>query len=130
MRSISPKHNEELQRRSAHAILRDRLPEDWAAMIAKLPLEVRPMVGRIVWWDWFSMRLVPHRWHHLDQYLKHCQTLPSDEAVIAALIAMGYPQKRAENRVKVNPREDISATKGATGYRRTSPPSGDRTATP
>ena len=69
MRWISPKHNEELKRRSAHAILRDRLPEDWAAMIAELPLAIRPMVGRIVWWDWFSERLVPHRWHHLDQYL-------------------------------------------------------------
>lgn len=99
MRSISPKHNEELQRRSAHAILRDRLPEDWAAMIAELPLAIRPMVGRIVWWDWFSERLVAHRWHHLDQYLKHCRVLPGDEELVAALVSIGYPLKRATKRV-------------------------------
>lgn len=130
MRTISPKHNEELQRRSAHAILRDRLPEEWAAMIGELPASIRPMVGRIVWWDWFSMRLVPHRWHHLDQYLKHCQILPTDEEVIAALVSIGYPLKRATSRVKVNPRERRCATKVATGCPPTSPTSGESTATP
>jgi hypothetical protein len=98
-------------------------------MVLALPLAIRPMVGRIIWWDWFSMRLVPHRWHHLDQYLKHCRTLPPDEEVIAALVGMGYPQKRADNRVRLSPREDSCATKGATGYRLTSPTSGGSIAT-
>ena len=106
MRLISPKHHLELQRKTAHAILRDRLPEEWVEQLNKLPRTIRPIVARIVWWDWFSMRLVPVRWHHLDQYLTHCQTPPPDEEVIAGLVSVGYPVIRAKKRVNVSPRED------------------------
>ena len=128
MRKISAKHRVELLRKSAHAMLRDRLPEQWVEEINNLPETVRPATARIVWWDWFSMRLVPDRWNHLDQYLTEDRVIPPDNEVIAALMALGYPHQRALKRVYVNPREDICATKGATGYPPTSPTSGGSTA--
>lgn len=105
MRTISPKHAEELTRREAHNKLKAKSPEQWVREIAQLPATVRPVVGRIIWWDWFSMRLVPERCPLLDPYLKFCNTLPSDEEVIAALVQIGYPKRRATERVTVKQRD-------------------------
>lgn len=62
------------------------LPARWAA-------------ARIVWWDFFSNRLVGDRWPHLDRMLLHRDEVEAG-VLVDALVAVGYPRPRAESRTK------------------------------
>lgn len=81
--------------------LREVSPQEWVLRIAKLPSKLHPVVSCIVWWDWFSERLVPDRWPHMDQYLpfREHDDIPAIE-IIEALVQIGYPQRKAELRMK------------------------------
>jgi hypothetical protein len=137
MRSISPKHQLELDRREARKKLSEKSPETWVEEIERLPQAIRPVVGRIVWWDRFGERVVTERCNLFDKYLKFCKTIPPDAEIIAGLIAIGYSPKKASNRVKPpkprekrrKPVEQNSETKGASVSPPTSPKNGETIAT-
>lgn len=137
MRSRSPKHQLELDRRAALKELTEKSPETWVEEIERLPEAIRPVVGRIVWWDRVGDRLMSERCSLFDKYLKFCKTIPSDPDIIAGLVKIGYSPHQASKRVKPpKPREKRrkskaknSETKVATGCPQTSPPSGATTAT-
>ena len=44
-------------------------PETWREKLMALPQKIRSAVARIIWWDFFSQRLVKNRWHHIDDLL-------------------------------------------------------------
>ena len=82
--------------------LREVSPQEWVLRIAKLPKRLHAVISCIVWWDWFSERTVSERWNHMDQYLPFREHDPdiSVEELIEALVKIGYPQRKAELRMK------------------------------
>ena len=95
--------------------LKSRMPDEWARQIKKLTIPYLPMpafgvtdmhiraqVACIVWWDFFGYRLVPQRWPHLDIYVNKQYVWLPREVMIEGLVILGYPQKWAEARIKVN----------------------------
>ena len=82
--------------------LRNKTPESWAEEVRKLPKEIRPMVGRIIWWDYFGGRNSEDRWNHLDEYLVFVdEPVFSDKELALALQQCGYTKQRAEYRVGI-----------------------------
>ena len=69
-----------------------------------LPPCVQKPVARIVWWDYFSTRIVAERWPHLDKLI-HCpngEVLEeiSSQEMRAALVKVGYTAEKAALRIK------------------------------
>jgi hypothetical protein len=85
-------------------------------LINKLPKAHRPIVGRIVWWDGFSQRLVGKRTTAFDHWLVFA---PEPEhvwqEVVQSLVKVGYPEDIATRKVRpkfqkpVNKKEVSSA---------------------
>ena len=85
----------------AYKALEKVRPSEWVRRIDGLDEYLRDPVACILWWDFFSMRLVGERWPHLDKYLPFHEhpEIPTD-AIVEALIAIGYPPSRAALRMK------------------------------
>lgn len=79
--------------------LRKRSPEQWAEAVMAVAEEVRPEVGRIVWWDYFSNRTVPERWAHLDEYLAGPWRTSDLGKVLKGLLVVGYTKSQAKYRL-------------------------------
>lgn len=80
--------------------LRTVKPREWKQRISKLqPPEVRPVVGRIVWWDFFGDRTVADRVDEFDPWLKFDRTDAPAAAIRKGLLAIGYPEHRATQRI-------------------------------
>jgi hypothetical protein len=80
------------------AVLRKRTPEEWVERINALPTEIIPHAARLVWWDWFALRMVSKRWPHLDAFLKFNTQEVEFTPLCEALITLGYPDGIARNR--------------------------------
>lgn len=78
-------------------------PAEWRARLMTVEPPARYACARIIWWEFFSMRLVPERWGHIDMMLKRRDEVPNEE-LVEALIAVGAPRAWAEKRVVIKPR--------------------------
>jgi hypothetical protein len=76
------------------------LPAEWRARLMTVTPPARYACARIVWWEFFSMRLVPVRWPHIDKMIAHREEV-EDKALIEALITVGAPRAWAEKRIIV-----------------------------
>ena len=75
-------------------------PATWRALVDNVPAEYQCEVAHIVWWDWFSGRLVAERWPHLDRYLKKpVWNKPTNEELVRGLMLCGYSHKHAVSRI-------------------------------
>ena len=79
------------------------LPAEWAERLLLVPTPARYAVARIVWWEFFSMRLVPARWAEIDDLIAQRDEV-TDEALVEALVMVGAPRAWAEKRIIVRPR--------------------------
>jgi len=79
------------------------LPTEWAERLLAVPTPARYAVARIVWWEFFSMRLVPARWAEIDDLIAQRDEV-ADDALIDALVMVGAPREWAEKRIIVRPR--------------------------
>jgi len=78
-------------------------PAEWLARLMTVEPPARYSCARIVWWEFFSMRLVPDRWGHIDMLLKRRDEVPND-VLVEALVAVGAPRAWAEKRVIIKAR--------------------------
>ena len=78
-------------------------PAEWAERLLAVPTPARYAVARIVWWEFFSMRLVPVRWPEIDDLIAHREEV-EDKELIEALLLVGAPRVWAEKRIIVRPR--------------------------
>jgi len=92
--------------------LRKRSPEEWRSLVLQVPSDIRAYVARLIWWDWFANRPVPDRWPHLDEFLNvpYSQLMweranpelvkePDSNEIFHILLAMGYPESTAIQRI-------------------------------
>ena len=87
--------------------LRVRLPEEWAEKVKTLVERLRAAAARIIWWDYFSNRMVSDRWDHLDEYLNAPGEPISPKELSEALQQCGYSKKKANSRAGyIEPKND------------------------
>jgi hypothetical protein len=89
------------------ARLRKIDPREWRSRIMELPVRMQVFVAQIVWWDYFSDKLVPNRWFELDLWINaHPGTFrgemwPSSEEMVDALVSIGYEERTALRRLNM-----------------------------
>jgi hypothetical protein len=83
-------------------VMTNKTPDQWAAEIAALPLEItlKRAAARIIWWDHFADRNTTERWNHLDQWLGYDGAEYDDFVLRMALVQLGYTEAEAAKRVK------------------------------
>ena len=79
------------------------LPAEWAERLLSVPTPARYAVARIIWWEFFSMRLIPQRWPDIDDLIAHREEV-EDTVLIESLLLVGAPRHWAEKRIIVRPR--------------------------
>ena len=86
------------------AAAKGRTPEAWRLAIDGISdMTVRIHAACIVWWDYFGSRPASSAWTHLDEYKSAWKAdLRADpKRVRKALMQIGYPERLAERRVKI-----------------------------
>ena len=78
-------------------------PTEWRERLMRVNAPARYAAARIIWWEFFSERLIPVRWGHIDMLLKN-RTEVTDPVLVDALVEVGAPREWAERRVVVKPR--------------------------
>lgn len=81
-----------------------RTPEAWRAAIDGISdRTVRIHAACVVWWDYFGSRPASSAWTHLDEYKAawRADRGADRKSVRKALMQIGYPERLAERRVKV-----------------------------
>ncbi len=81
-----------------------RTPEAWREAIDGISdRTVRIHAACIVWWDYFGSRPASSAWTHLDEYKAawRADRSADPKSVRKALMQIGYPERLAERRVKV-----------------------------
>jgi hypothetical protein len=70
--------------------------------IGKLPLAHQAILGRIVWWDWWSGVTVANRINDFDHWLAERAPTeePPKEELIRSMMTLGYTEKSAQQRFK------------------------------
>jgi hypothetical protein len=74
---------------------------EWADKVEKLEERIRGPVARMIWWDFFSGKLVGNRWSSLDRYIPGPRNQEEDwtaEELCNGLVACGYPRLEATRR--------------------------------
>jgi len=75
-------------------------PKEWRAAVETIEDKgIRAAVARIVWWDFFSKRLIPNRWPHLDKYLDGDYVKLDKEILKCGLYQAGYSPWHAHQRL-------------------------------
>jgi len=71
--------------------------EQWITAINSFPAEVRPILGRIIWWDICSddKQSTPLFKEWIDSTLPD----PSDEVIVAAFMELGFTEAWAKKRI-------------------------------
>jgi len=98
------------------AAAKERTPEAWRQAVDGISdRTVRIHAACVVWWDYFGSRPASSAWTHLDDYKAawRADRSADPKSVRKALMQIGYPERLAERRVKIEePVElDIAATK-------------------
>ena len=81
-----------------------RTPEAWRQAIDGISdRTVRIHAACIVWWDYFGSRPASSAWTHLDEYKAawRADRSADPKSVRKALMQIGYPERLAERRVKI-----------------------------
>ena len=81
-----------------------RTPDEWRQAIDGISDKtVRIHAACIVWWDYFGSRPASSAWTHLDEYKSawRADRGADPKSVRKALMQIGYPERLAERRVKV-----------------------------
>ena len=78
-------------------------PAEWNERLLSVPEPARYACARIIWWEFFSMRLVPARWADIDDLIAQREEV-ADDALVEALVMVGAPRAWAEKRIIVRPR--------------------------
>ena len=70
-------------------------------LINILPESHRPIVGRIIWWDFFGHRLVKNRSTAFDHWLPYSPDpdVPWED-VVESLVKFGYPESLAIRKMR------------------------------
>lgn len=114
---LNPRSFVDAEHRRLIVVLRRRSPEEWARQIKRLSIPIPPeaaeklitmehvrvAAANLAWWDFFGGRTCDERWPHLDRYLNKTFVRVPRELVMAALIALGYPERWAMTRTKEHP---------------------------
>jgi len=78
-------------------------PAEWVERIKSLPERAQGQIARMVWWDFWSNRLVGERWAEFDHWLQFDPREETDPVpktmIIKCLKAVGYPQYRIDLRL-------------------------------
>lgn len=84
----------------AKAVLSRRTPENWLSIIeSKLIEPVRTRAACIVWWDYFSNRVVSEAWPHLNKFIDGHKIGVPDDIIADALVQIGYTRWQAFLRI-------------------------------
>ena len=86
------------------AAANERTPEAWRLAIDGIgDMTVRIHAACVVWWDFFGSRPASSAWTHLDEYKSAWKAdLRADPKLVRkALMQIGYPERLAERRVKI-----------------------------
>lgn len=90
------------QRRARYGLSK-RSPLEWVLAIGKLAEGVQAHVASVVWWDFFGQAVGRNGTHAFDRWLREWRSAEADElgdeAIIAGLVAVGYPEPYARARV-------------------------------
>jgi hypothetical protein len=81
-----------------------RTPEAWRQAVDGISdMTVRIHAACIVWWDYFGSRPASSAWTHLDDYKSawRADCIADPKRVRKALVQIGYPERLAERRVKI-----------------------------
>ena len=110
----------DVEHRRLVKILKKRSPVEWARAVKELTIPIPPTAPdgseqlitmdhvrvaatNLAWWDFFGGRKASQRWNHLDKYLNKAFVRVPRELLVAALVALGYPQPWAMARTKEHP---------------------------
>jgi len=90
------------------AAAKERTPQEWRQAIDGISdMTVRIHAACIVWWDYFGSRPASSAWTHLDEYKSawRADRTADPKCVRKALMQIGYPERLAERRVKIEETE-------------------------
>lgn len=83
--------------------LRKLTPDQWLEKVKALPEKAQGQIARMIWWDFWSERLVANRWAEFDHWLQFDskeETDPVPKDMIAkCLKEVGYPDYRIKLRL-------------------------------
>jgi hypothetical protein len=83
--------------------LRKVTPQDWLDRVNALPERARGQIARMIWWDFWSEKLVANRWTEFDHWLQFDSREETDpvprEMIVECLKAVGYPDYRIKLRL-------------------------------
>ena len=83
--------------------LQNLQPTQWMERIKSLPERAQGQIARMVWWDFWSNRLVSERWSEFDHWLQFDEREETDPVpkttLIKCLKAVGYPKYRIDLRL-------------------------------
>lgn len=79
--------------------LRERSASEWVKQINSLPKSWRGDVARVVWWDYFSDRLVSTRIPEFDAYLRPPYLETDPRSVAMGLLRLGYNHAKIKSRL-------------------------------
>ena len=78
-------------------------PTQWMERIKSLPERAQGQIARMVWWDFWSNRVVSERWSEFDHWLQFDEREEADPVpkttLIKCLKAVGYPKYRIDLRL-------------------------------
>lgn len=90
------------------AAAKARTPEAWRQAVDGISdMADRIHAACIVWWDYFGSRPASSAWTHLDDYKSawKADRTADPKCVRKALMQIGYPERLAERRVKIEETE-------------------------
>ncbi len=90
------------------AAAKERTPQEWRQAVDGISdMAVRIHAACIVWWDYFGSRPASSAWTHLDDYKSawKADRTADPKSVRKALMQIGYPERLAERRVKIEETE-------------------------
>lgn len=78
-------------------------PEDWLQRVLSLPERLQGTTARMIWWDFWSDKVVAERWDAFDRWLTFDHLEENDpiptETLAECLKAVGYPPYRIRMRL-------------------------------
>ena len=78
-------------------------PAEWLERINALPKRAQGQIARMVWWDFWSNRVVSERWNEFDHWLQFDEREETDPVpratIVRCLKAVGYPKYRIDLRL-------------------------------
>ena len=83
--------------------LRKLTPDEWFERVKALPERAQGQIARMIWWDFWSEKLVANRWTQFDHWLQFDAREETDpvprDILCECLKAVGYPDYRIKLRL-------------------------------